>query len=242
MRTEFLCISVLRVATGPRVTLASCKSPLNPPVVYYTDRSKAVVPVLVLLFVALWFILRGDLFYGFPCVILFLCFSVLLVLRLPRLGKRELILVLSVRLFDFCLFGFVGFLWKGCGLWMWHSLDFSLTFFVFVWFCLFALPLSVWDRLRLVIVVLPGLFFITFFVSKGNVFIFFTTIPDHCLPFHLFSSLVLTGIKCRVVAVKDLFVLHRSKDFLFILIFLWITEPTLVFLNIEFRISRFLCA
>ena len=54
-----------------------------------TDRSKAVVPVLVLLFVALWFILRGDLLYVFPCVILFLCFSVLLVLRLPRLGKRE---------------------------------------------------------------------------------------------------------------------------------------------------------
>ena len=39
-----------------------------------------VVPVLVLLFVALWFILRGDLLYVFPCVILFLCFSVLLVL------------------------------------------------------------------------------------------------------------------------------------------------------------------
>ena len=34
----------------------------KPPVVYFTDRSKAVVPVLVLLFVALWFILRGDLF------------------------------------------------------------------------------------------------------------------------------------------------------------------------------------
>ena len=32
------------------------------PVVYSTDRSKAVAPVLVLLFVALWFILRGDLF------------------------------------------------------------------------------------------------------------------------------------------------------------------------------------
>ena len=60
-----------------------------------TDRSKAVIPVLVLLFVALWFILRGDLLYVFPCVILFLCFSVLLVLGLPRLGKRELILVLS---------------------------------------------------------------------------------------------------------------------------------------------------
>ena len=104
MRTEFLCVSVLRVASGPRVKLASCKSALTtptpppPPVVFSTDRSKAVVPVLVLLFVALWFILRGDLLYVFPCVILFLCFSVLLVLRLPRLGKRELILVLFVRL------------------------------------------------------------------------------------------------------------------------------------------------
>ena len=43
--------------------LASCKSALNPQVVYSTDRSKAMVPVLVLLFVALWFILRGNLFY-----------------------------------------------------------------------------------------------------------------------------------------------------------------------------------
>ena len=92
MRTEFLCIFVLRVASGPRVKLVSCKSALNPPVVYSIDRSKAVAPVL--LFVALWFILRGDLFYVLPCVILFLCFSVLLALRLPRLGKRELILVL----------------------------------------------------------------------------------------------------------------------------------------------------
>ena len=77
MRTEFLCISVLRVASGPMVKLAICKSALNPPVVYSTDRSKAVVPVLVLLFFALWFILRGDLFYVLPCVVLFLCFSVL---------------------------------------------------------------------------------------------------------------------------------------------------------------------
>ena len=33
--------------------------------VYPTDRSKAVVPVLVLLYVALWFILRGDLFLSY---------------------------------------------------------------------------------------------------------------------------------------------------------------------------------
>ena len=133
MRTEFLCIYVLREVSGPRMKLASCKSALNPPVVCSTDRSKAVVPVLVLLLVALWFILRGYLLYVFPCVILFLCFSVLLVLRLLRLGKRELILVLFVLLFGLCLFRFVGFFFllvsgKGCGLWLWHSLDFSLTF------------------------------------------------------------------------------------------------------------------
>ena len=53
---------VLRVASGPRVKLAGRNSALNSPVVYSTDRSKAVAPVLVLLFVALWFILRGGLF------------------------------------------------------------------------------------------------------------------------------------------------------------------------------------
>ena len=52
--------------------------------------------MLVLFFVALWLILRGDLFYVLSCVILFLCFSVLLAMRLSRLGKRELILVLFV--------------------------------------------------------------------------------------------------------------------------------------------------
>ena len=111
MRTEFLCISVLRVASGPRVKLASCKSALTPSPTPPAPRwfslptvLRRMVPVLVLLFVALWFILRGDLLYVFPCVILFLCFSVLLVLRLPRLRKRELILVLFVRLFGLCLF------------------------------------------------------------------------------------------------------------------------------------------
>ena len=62
-----LCISVLRVASGPRVKLASCKSALTPPMVYSTDRSKAVVPVLVLLFLALWFILRDDFLWLTLC-------------------------------------------------------------------------------------------------------------------------------------------------------------------------------
>ena len=93
MRTEFLCISVLRVASGPRVKLTSCKSALNPtappppppPVVCSTDRSKAVVPVLV----ALWFIPRGDLLYVFPCVILFLCFFSLFSTAINSLGEEK---------------------------------------------------------------------------------------------------------------------------------------------------------
>ena len=64
--------------------------------VYSTDRSEAV---LVLLFVALWFILRGDFFYVLPCVILFLCFSVLLAL----LGEERTNLSAFRTLFDLCL-------------------------------------------------------------------------------------------------------------------------------------------
>ena len=55
MRTDFffIYISVLRIASGPRVKLAGRKSALSHPVVYSTDRTKAAVPVLVLHFVAL---------------------------------------------------------------------------------------------------------------------------------------------------------------------------------------------
>ena len=51
LKLIFLYISVLRVASGPRVKLARCKSALNSTVVYSTDRSKAVVLVVFLLFV-----------------------------------------------------------------------------------------------------------------------------------------------------------------------------------------------
>ena len=49
------------------------------------------------------------------------------------LREKELFLVLFLRLFDLRLFGFVCFLFllvsgKGCGLLLWLSLDFSLTF------------------------------------------------------------------------------------------------------------------
>ena len=103
-----------------------------------TDRSKAVVLVLVLIFVALWFILRGDLLYVFPCVILFLCFSVLFSIAITSLGEER------------------------------ANLSAFRTFvrFVLVWICPFPLPLGVWEGLRFVIVALPGLFSYFFFARK----------------------------------------------------------------------------
>ena len=140
MRTVVLCISVLTVASGPRVKLASYKSALTPPnplppVVYSTDRSKAVVPVLVLLFVVCGLFYEAICFMSYLVLFCSCVFSVLLALRLPRLGKRELILVLFVRFFRFVL----------------------------VWFCRFPLPLSVWEGLRFVIVAFLGLFSYPFF-------------------------------------------------------------------------------
>ena len=145
MRTEFLCISVLRAASGPKVKLAGCKSALNPhphphpPVVYSTDLSKAVVPVLVLLFAALWFILRGDLFYVFLCVILFLCFFSPFSIEITSLGEER------------------------------ANLNAFRTFvrFVLVWICRFPLPLGVWEGLRFVIVTLSGLSPNFFFFLSG---------------------------------------------------------------------------
>ena len=128
------------MASGPRVKLASCKSALNPPVVYSTDRSKAVVPVLVLLFVALWFILRGDLLYVFPCVILFLCFSPFSI-AITSLGEERA---------DLGAFR-------------------AFVRFVLVWVCRFPLLLGVWEGLRFVIVAPPGLFSYPFLIIKSHV-------------------------------------------------------------------------
>ena len=68
------------------------------------------------------------------CHFVLVFFSVLWALQLPHLGKRGLLLVLFVRLFDLRLFGFVSFfflLMSGnvCDLWLWHSRDFLFTFF-----------------------------------------------------------------------------------------------------------------
>ena len=136
--------------------LASCKSALNPPVVYSTDRSKAMVPVLVLLFVALWFILRGDLLYVFPCVILFLCFS----------------FAVCISVCHFVLVFFSPFSIAITSLGEERAnLSAFRTFvqFVLVWICRFPLPLGIWEGLRFVIVALPGLFSYLFFLNVWDV-------------------------------------------------------------------------
>ena len=89
--------------------------------VYSAYRSKVVVPVLVLLFVALWFILRGDLFY-----VLTLCYFVLVFfspfsIAITSLGEERANLSAFRKFVRFVLVWFIGFLFllvsgKGCGL------------------------------------------------------------------------------------------------------------------------------
>ena len=145
MRTVF---SVLRVASGPRVKLASCKSALTPPppppppVVCSTDRSKAVVPVLVLLFVALWFILRGDVLCLTLCHFVLVFFSPFSI-AITSLGEERANLSTFRTFVRMCLFGFVGFLFLG-----------------------------VWEGLRFVIVALPGLFsYLSFLLYRSDLVI-----------------------------------------------------------------------
>ena len=100
------------------------------------DRSGASVPVLVLLFVALWFVMRGGLEFAWYCFVL--VFFDPLGIAMTALGEGDgwgLVLVLFVCLFDLRLFGFVCFL-----------------------FLLVSGVTGVGGRLRLVIVALPGLF------------------------------------------------------------------------------------
>ena len=102
--------------------------------VYSTDRPKAVVPVLVLLFVALWFILRGDLFYVLPCNFVFVFLSPFSIAINSLWEERANLSAFRT---------FVGF--------------------ALVWSCLVPLPLGVWEGLRFLIVALPGLFSYLFF-------------------------------------------------------------------------------
>ena len=79
---------------------------LPPPVFYATDRSKAVVPVLLLFFVALWFILRGALsFKVLPCSVSSYIFIPLSIM-IASLGEEGACLCTS-RAFVCLLFFFI---------------------------------------------------------------------------------------------------------------------------------------
>ena len=96
--------------------------------------------MLVLLFVALWFILRGDLLYVFPYVILFSSFFSPFSIAITSLGEDKANL----------------------------SAFRTFVLFVLVWICRFPLPLGVWEGLRFVIVALHGLFSYLFLVYRAS--------------------------------------------------------------------------
>ena len=118
------------------------------PAVYSTGCSKAVVLVLVLLFIALWFILRGDLFYVLPCVILFLCFSVMTSLGEARANLSAFRTSVRFELVWIYLFLLPLGIWEGLRFVIVHSLDFSLTFFFISVYlhCVFQLALCLQRR------------------------------------------------------------------------------------------------
>ena len=126
MRIKCLCISVLRVASGPRVKLASCKSALTPPppppgwftlLTVLRRWSRCLSYSLLLCGLLYETILLCLILFHFDLVF-FSPFSI----AITSLGEeRDLILVLFVRLFDLCLFGLVIHLFivvsgKVCGL------------------------------------------------------------------------------------------------------------------------------
>ena len=145
MRTEFVCVSVLRIASGPRVKLASSKSALNPAVVCSADRSKAVVPELSLTLGC--FVVYSTRRF---VVCLSMCHFVLVFLSpfsiaITSLGEERANL----------------------------SVFHTFVRFVLVWICRFPLPLGVWEGLRFVIVALPGLFSYLFFLYECDCTFFF---------------------------------------------------------------------
>ena len=137
MQTKFLCFSVLRVTLGPRVKWAGCKSALT------TLHPGGVILLTVQ--------------RRWSRVGLTLCCFVVYSMR--RFGLR----------FDLCFFVLVFFSPFSIAI---TSLDEeranfgafrTLVRFALVWFCLFSLPLGVWEGLWFVIAAVPGLFSYPFF-------------------------------------------------------------------------------
>ena len=119
-QTEFVCISVLRVASGPRVKLARRKSVLNPR-----------------LFILLTVLRRWTRCYSYILLLSGLCYEAICF-------KYCLVL------FCYCIFSPFSIAITSLGEEKANLRAFrTFVRFALVWFCLFPLPLSVWDGLRL---------------------------------------------------------------------------------------------
>ena len=139
MRTECLCISVLRVASESRVKLASCKSALTPPRWFTLLTVLSGGPGVSL---TLWCFVVYSARRFVVCLTLchfVLVFSSPFSIVITSLGEERANLS-AFRVFDR---------------------------FVLVWICRFPLPLDVWEGLRFVIMALPGLFSYLLFLSHS---------------------------------------------------------------------------
>ena len=85
--------------------------------------------------------------------------------------------------------------------------------FALVWFCLFPLPLGVWEGLRFVIVALPGLFSYLFCIPRLLCLCRVETLES--LPVHSFNGVIISS--ARVCTLQSPFV------FLFLMILIYIS-------------------
>ena len=152
-----------------------------------------------------------------------LVFSVLLALRLPRLGERA------------------------------NLSAFRTFFrFVLVWICRFPLPLSVWEGLRIVIMALPGLFSYLFWRDLRSTKFIQTMIPGWPLTFWWQGQIcVLVALKilekCCMASTDKQWLFYLGEQFVGLLwSFLWgiIHLPFIVHkessngLNIRWKTTR----
>ena len=105
--------------------------------VYATDRSKAAVLVLFLFYTSGFVVFTTRRLMLSLTLLLGLIFiQFCLALWSSHVRKRELVYMLLVKLYVylacviFCLFLFLLVSEVGCGLWLWHSLDFSFNVFI----------------------------------------------------------------------------------------------------------------
>ena len=130
MQTEFFMHFCIQNYIGTRGEVCRQKIIFKPPVVYATDHSKAVVPVLFLFCVALWFILWGASCLFLPCSLSSCFFSPFSIVITSLKGE-------------------------GAGL----CASRAFVYFARVSLCPSSLALYVRGCLRLLIVALPGIFY-----------------------------------------------------------------------------------